>query len=433
MYRQLRGKKMLAPTYQSLLSDLGYQTLPERVEKLYQSWLKTDRTWQMTDEEFIWIISTLQLDADTHQVLFEARSIILNDEKLVAVFSFLQYVFLIGAHPSNWLIQKAPQIIHPQVKVSVFQLMAVLSLTPIAKTDYESRNIDEEHMMFNLNHLKGYIRNYQEKNNDVGIENFGWATYLASLGLIHISSLHFMHHIYSDRFIFFRNYLSGEVVALAENNMSVRCDGQFDGINSFTKKSFTTSYIEDPLFYQGYRVNPMGSVSNELMNLSRSDYKLILKPGDYVIDFHIPTKSDYSIQGFKQSISLAKDFFQSHYPEYPYSAFWCVSWLYSPQITELIGNPKSHIIEIAKEGYRLPATPDAKSIYSFVFGNEKPQFETIVPKTSLEKSIINYVNEGFSINAGSWLYFLDDLDKFGQQVYIQREDELNHRQMIKNI
>ncbi len=417
---------MATPVYKTLIEDLGYENLPERTEHVYHDWVKSARIWYMSKDDLLWIIKILELDEHTQDVLLFTYETIVIEERLSLLLSFLQYVIIIGAHPSDWLIKEAPQIRHHNIKPSVFQLMTILSLIPVAKEDHERRNIPEEHMMFNLNHLKGYIKNYHQKNNEVGIENFGWTTYLASLGLIHLSSLHFMHHVYTDRFIFLKNHTTHEVIALAQKDISVRKDGQFNGVNGYIDQQFVTTYDEDASSYSGYRVNPMGSITSEYQEFDKNQYDIVLKPGDYVIDFHIPTGSDYTIEGFKYSLQLAKDFFQSHYADYSYAAFWCVSWLYSPQINMLIRKPNSHIVQIAQQGYRLPATPDARSIYSFVFGTSEPDFTRIVPKTTLQNQIIQHVTSGYTINAGCFIYFMDDLNHFGNLHYVNHVDIETH-------
>jgi hypothetical protein len=430
MYRQSRGDLMAAPSYQKLIEDLGYKTLPERAENLYTSWIQTDMLWHMSKDDLVWICKVLELNEIIQNTLIKAYKTIQQNEKLLSILSFLQYLIIIGAHPSDWLIKEAPHITHEDISESVFQLLTILSLIPVAKEDHIRRHISEEHMMFNLNHLKGYINPYYLKHQAVGIDNFGWTTYLASLGLIHLSSLHFMHHVYTDRFLFFRNHKTKEVIALAEKGISVREDGQFNGVNEYYNQKFITTFDEDDVSYKGYRMNPMGSISSRLVELQKNEYELILKSGDYVIDFHIPTKSDYTIDGFRQSLNQAKDFFKSHYPEYTYPAFWCVSWLYSPQITALIDKPSSNIIHIAKQGYRLPATPDAKSLYSFVFGTSEPDLSKIEAKTSLERSVIHHITSGYTINAGCFIYFFDDLNCFGETPYLKQLDIDIHQQLI---
>ncbi len=403
--------------YQEMMKALGYIKPTQKHQLIYNEWEKEPIIWYFPKEDLDFIIHVLSLDEEEIEAVTQAYHVILDDASLYEMMSFIQAITIVKAHPSDWLANQAPKITHPILSTSVIQLMAILSLIPLAKKDYKERSIRDEHMMFNLNHLKGYIKNYRTKHQQVGIELYGWTTYLASLGLIHLGYLHFMHHQYNDPFIFYRHKLTSSVIAIAKEGLSVRNDGQFDGVNKvYDLRNITTLNIENNEI-KAYPVHPKGFIQVDLMSIRLEDYECILKPGDVVIDFHIPTRSDYTIYGIKHSFEEAISFFQNHYKDFDYQAFWCTSWLYSPQIESLIAKDDSNILQVARQGYRLPATPGAESLYTFVFQTEHPDFKTIQPKTSLQSSVIDYIRSGYTINAGCYLYFIDDIDRFGQMPY----------------
>ncbi len=418
MYRHLKGEWMAILNYQDMMKALGYTKPQQKHQLIYDAWAKEPIVWYFPQGDLDFIIQSLSLDQVENEAIKHAHSVILDDTTLYQIMSFIQAITIQKAHPSDWLANQAPQITHPILSTSVIQLIAILSLIPLAKKDYQDRAISDEHMMFNLNHLKGYIKNYRIKHQKVGIELYGWTTYLASLGLIHLGYLHFMHHQYNDPFIFYRHKTTSSVLAIAKEGLSVRKDGQFNGVNKvFDLRNITTLEIENNKI-MAYPVHPKGFIQTDPISIRLEDYECILKPGDVVIDFHIPTRSNYSISGIKHSFEEAISFFRNHYKDYDYQAFWCTSWLYSPQIESLISKEESNILQVARQGYRLPATPGAESLYSFVFQTENPDFKTIHPKTSLESSVIDYVQQGHTINAGCYLYFIDDIHLFGKMPYL---------------
>jgi hypothetical protein len=403
--------------YQEMMNALGYTHVQKKHKEIYDVWANEPIVWYFPLEDLAFIIETLSLENPEKDAVIHAHHVINHDPKLFEIMSFIQNITMIKAHPSDWLANQAPLISHETLSTSVIQLMAILSLIPLAKKDYESRGIDQKHRMFNLNHLKGYIKNYRIKHHDVGIELYGWTTYLASLGLIHLGSLHFMHHKYSEPFIFYRHKTTLSVIAFALEGIRVRQDGQLDGVNGKYDLRNITSYIIDQDKLTAYPIHPKGWIDEKPLTIDLKDYDCILKPGDVVIDFHIPTRSDYTLNGIRHSFEDAIQFFQKHYHEYDYQAFWCTSWLYSPQIDQLITKPTSNILTVAEQGYILPATPGAQSLYTFVFQTEQPDFNTIKAKTSLEQSVIDYIQNGHSINAGCYLYFIKDIDEFGKSFY----------------
>jgi hypothetical protein len=422
---------MAASHYEEFIQSLGYDKLSKRVEELFYAWDVTEKQYVMTKDDLDWIKKNLEFDGKLNDAFDQAMDIISHDHDLQEKLSFLQYVYMIGGHPSEWLITKAPEIHHDLMHTFTFQLIVVLSLIPLARNSFEERNIDEEHMLFNVRHLKGYIKLKDESKGIYGINLYGWALYLSSFGLIHLSTLHFMHHVYQDPFVFYREKTTRKVIAFAKANLNVRKDGQFNGVNGIDDLWFKTTFIETDHSVSGYVVNPMGLITNQMIDIDLSQYTCILKPGDMVIDFHIPSKSDYQVEAFKSSLLQAIDFFKQYFKEYDYKAFWCVSWLYSPQLPKLIKNPESRLLSISNQGYILPATPGIESLNTFVFGSDRPDYKTVTPKTSLQKSVIEYVNEKRSINAGCWIYMIDDVEQFGQTPYIEQNDRMIYDHIMK--
>jgi len=422
---------MAASRYDNMLSNLGYEKLSQKVEALFYAWEKTDRIWMMPKDEWDWVKQALSLDEDTVIALDKSYHIIKNDESLCEMLSFMQYVYMIGAHVSEWLMQQPPHIKHDKLHSDTFQLMAVLSLIPLAKKDHQRRHIDETHMQFNLKHLKGYIKLIDPEHHIYGIHMYGWTLYLASFGLIHLSSLHFMHHSYTDPFYFYQHRTTKKVIAVVKEGVQVRKDGQLNGVNGYHDLWFVSTFEQTNTSVKGYAVHPSGFITNQIVDLDLKVYDLVLQPGDVVIDFHIPSKSDYRVETFHQTLQEGKAFYEKHYHEYHYKGFWCVSWLYSPQLNDIIEDQQSRILQVAHQGYILPATPGAGSLYTFVFGTEQPDFETLEAKTSLQRAVKAYVLNQKTINAGCFIYLMEHLDRFGEKPY--QTLALRHKDLqIKN-
>ena len=415
--------------YEDFVSYLGYDQLDDRVYLLYQTFLKQydKKTAFISQSELDDVLCRLDLDMIYQKEIKDSYNTIAHHADLNKAIAFLKYILVVGAHPSHWYVKKAPEPKASCISVSAFQCMTLLALIPHSIKSYQEKKIDESHILFNLGHLKGYIQSFYKKHQRLGIDNFGWCTYLASLGLIALKSLNFMHHIFSDPYRIYQNTDDQHIIILVEPNINVRKDGQLDGVNGVYNQDFLTTLEETDNEIKGYRVHPFGYIENKQVSLKKSQWKLIVKKGDPVIDFHIPTKKGYSISDIKDSFLEAKTFFQTHYKEYDYRAFWCVSWLYSPQLDHLIKKPESHIIDVARQGYICPATPGEKSLFTFVFQTETPDFQTITPKTSLEKNVIDYVNQNGKINTGMYIYLLEDVSVFGSRPYITKNDTDNNK------
>jgi hypothetical protein len=403
---------------------LGYESFNEKLVQIFNFYKqKTSNKWFSCDD-LNEVLQLLQINDIDFSPLFSILEEINKDLKLCFALGFIQYAINIGAHPSDWLIKQGPKLNHKALSDKTIDLLIILSLVPSSIIDHKKRNIDSKHASFNLGHLKNYVKNYYTKHKEFGIDQFGWTTYLACLGLIQIGSLNFMHHIFTDPYIVFVNNKTDETCVLVENGLSINPLGQFVGVNQVNTLSFKTTYEETEFFYFGNLVNSRGIITNQLIKLDKSDWTKIIKKGDAVIDFHIPSKVPYDSKSIKQSFRDATTFFNTHYPEFEYKTFWCVSWLYSPQLPHIITKIDSKILEIQEQGYICPATPGEKSLYTFVFQTETPDFDKIDPKTSLEKDVIHFIKKGGKVNTGLYLYLIKDIERFGHKPYQKLEETL---------
>jgi hypothetical protein len=400
----------------SLLDLLGLDKKNAKLLKKVEAFMSEKEEIDFNHQKILLHFLNLDLGYDQEQ-LRKALNIISKSEELTDALNFLTYAIVIKAHPSEHLIYTTPKLKSELIDFELFNLIAILSLIEPSIKSYKQRGIDQKHITFNLGHLKGYIKNFYNKNNKLGIENFGWTTYLASLGLIQIKSLNFMHHIYTDPFYGFKHKKTHAFVMIVHGNKDINHLGQFSGTNDIKDVDFQTSYEETKTFYEGYIVDPKGYILNQKVKLYKRDWQLVIDKDTFMIDFHIPTKTPYKIKDIQDSFLEAKTFFNKHFSEYTYQGFWCVSWLYAPQTPQYIKNINSNILNIYQQGYVCPSTIGASALYSFVFHDEHPDFSKVEPKTTLEKNIITYISNGNHINCGLYIVLLDDMKHYGETYY----------------
>ena len=374
-------------------------------------------TYTFNHDQMIEHFKKLNLDIDD-QALYDGVNVIHENQYIRRALEFLIFVLVIEGHPSMHIVKNA-KITSDVIDGDLFELMVILSLIDPSIRAYQKKGIDEKHIHFNTGHLKGFILNFYKKHKKLGIENFGWTTYLASLGLIQIKSLNFMHHFYHDPFYGFQHKETKTLLLICHPGKQINRYGQFSGTNHIDDVSFITTYCEDVDAYEGFVVDPSGKVMNQIVKLEKKEWDLVIKEETPVIDFHIPTKTPYAIEDIKSSLEEAQSFFNQYF-NYDYQAFYCVSWLYAPQIESVIKKKNSRIIDIYKQGYVAPSTVGIQAVYNFIFQNENPDFDQIKPNSSLQRDIIAYVKEGHMINCGMYLYLMDDMNMFGHQVYRDR-------------
>jgi hypothetical protein len=112
------------------------------------------------------------------------------------------------------------------------------------------------------------------------------------------------------------------------------------------------------------------------------------------------------------SIRHAMQFFPLHFPDWPVEYAVCNSWLLDPQLKTFL-NSESNIIRfqdrftIANESY-----DSSDSVMQFVFGKHLRDIDTISPKSSLERGIVEHLRSGGNLYGRQGWFRLDDVPTY---------------------
>ncbi len=166
----------------------------------------------------------------------------------------------------------------------------------------------------------------------------------------------------------------------------------------------------------GRAVSPTGIVTDELIELPPTEWECILRPGDPILGMHIPATGPLAFDACGASIRRATTFFPERFPEYPFRAFQCGSWLLSPRLGELLP-ADSNIARFQREVYLypLPGATD-EQLFERVFG-DMPANPAAAPRdTALRRLVLDELAAGRRFPAAACLLFPGDLD-WGSAVY----------------
>ena len=165
----------------------------------------------------------------------------------------------------------------------------------------------------------------------------------------------------------------------------------------------------------GNYINPNGYYTNEVKKLKKDEWVEVIKPGDYIIEMHVGSnyKFDDNIESFKQAIS----FFKKYYPEHNFKAIYGYSWLFSPQIKNIIDNPNSNISKMIDTGYIVPCTSGDSLAFEFIYWDSKMTVEKMPTNTSMLRNIKKYYENGGRINCGMYYFLVDDIENICKNIY----------------
>jgi hypothetical protein len=121
-------------------------------------------------------------------------------------------------------------------------------------------------------------------------------------------------------------------------------------------------------------------------------------PGDTAIGLHVPDAGPLTPEAVGASLDEARAFFARHFPDEPYTAFSCGSWLLDPQLREYLPEG-SNIVRFQQMFELVPYEekdgPDADvEVLRFVFRTLSTPLDQLPRRTALQRAIIDHLRAG---------------------------------------
>ena len=354
----------------------------------------------------------INLSADVAAALQAAAAVCLRSADLNAL----------GWHWSKRLsamerIPKFPPLhAKPEEWAKLFWALAFVAQAPRARAFFRERGISDAIALDTLSDLELWIRQHKRLTGLWGLERPEWISNHFGGRIFKLGRLQFEHHAFGFDFTAYRQRATGRVVVFAESG-SFRSDGQYATSDGGAQPAaFDAKLVDDGATIRGHPVTPSGAVQAFSVALPRGEWSRILAPGDPCLGIHIAATGPMDHAACGESMRAAGPFFAKHFPDRPFKAFTCASWLLDPQLESVLP-ADSNIVRFLSEFYLHPlpyANPD--QTYERVFDNYKIEIAAAPQKSSLQKAIVNHVKSGGHWRGGGALYFPEDL-AWGKQVY----------------
>lgn len=267
----------------------------------------------------------------------------------------------------------------------------------------------------NQRHAIAWLRGAIEQHGDVGIADWipGWFRTVGSGELYRLGRLEFVLRAWDYPFRVYTNMATREAIVLAEAGQQFADDGFTAG-----ELTWTTTLSESADAVIGSPISPRGYALRQQVRLPAADWRLALKHGDPVLDLHVPAEGALTVDALRDAMRQAEAFFDQYYPQRPFAAYMCDSWLFSPQLEAMLP-PDSNILRWQREGYLLPGEEDSQSFLTFTFGSKTIDPATAPQDTRLRRAVVAHLARNGRLCCGAWLLLRSDLDRFGAEPYRQ--------------
>ncbi len=300
-----------------------------------------------------------------------------------------------------------------------FYLLIALSGLPQIRAFHRSRGIPERIARDTYSDTFIWASDYRRRNGVWGMYSriLPWLFNHIKGDLFRLVRLEFMQRPFRQKLQAFRNRKTRQVVVLAEAGTRYRRDGQLDGTGGEFDPDggWTSRLLVDLDQIIGTPIHPGGFALGEEIALQLDEWDRILVPGDPILEIHIPAGSRMDFDACGESFRLAADFFPRYFPDRPFKAFCCGSWLLNTQFQDMLP-PESNIVRVQGEYYLYPIRSGGRSGFGRIFGSENQDLSTAPRDTTLRRAVLDHLQTGGYLRGGGGLIFAEDLD-WGKQVY----------------
>lgn len=405
--------------FEQTINILGYKKVPFEYKAIYSgfiSYLAKQKDCFLDDSDMDEIQKILDLSNELTLDLKNNLKVFNQNKDLVIASYYLKYALYIGIHPgANSLYEEPKCTLFDNLYFKAFMFICIVQESYLENI---RRNIPKEHWEKRYSTTKNFVEKLVVKRQDMP---FRFSTFSPFAQMYNIGHFMYMPYFHQAPCIAFRND-NKDVIFLALDNQVIRKDLQYDGVNKITNPLFTTHYEETDDSYIGNIINPIGQIEEKIVTLDKSKWHKCLSYGDMIIEFHV--SDHYNLDDFYQSNVIALEFFKKYFPEVSFKALYGYSWLFSPQINNLVDENKSNIAKIKNTGYINPNRSGESLAFRFIFGKEHVEIDEIKETSSLLRNLKQYMLKGNHINCGSYYLLTDDITTYYNNKYIKYFDKL---------
>lgn len=133
--------------------------------------------------------------------------------------------------------------------------------------------------------------------------------------------------------------------------------------------------------------------------LGELEYEMVWEEGNNLVSVHIPSDAKLEKQSCRESYRKARSFFAKYAIDYAAVEFYCKSWLLSPKLKELLAED-SKIIGFQNDFILDSFEPEDTGYMLWVFKKEDLSLEEVPQKTSLQRKMKAYLQNGGKIGEG---------------------------------
>ncbi len=224
---------------------------------------------------------------------------------------------------------------------------------------------------------------------------FWWQQYYLDADIIDFGGFNFeLVHELPPNMVLLKQKESGEQVVLIYN-IKMHREGMVLGSADYTDEagSYFAEFVETEDYFEGYPVGEDGFCTRQKCRYAKSEYEIVLRPGDEAIGVHIPRNAKLKGTDFVDACEGARERLAKWYPEFEPKAFVCFSWLMDPRIDGVCGGAPA--IKNFQSNFKpFPVFSKGEEVFDFVFLRKYENYDDLPEDTRLMKAFKKRYLEG---------------------------------------
>lgn len=297
-------------------------------------------------------------------------------------------------------------------------LLCTFAAVGEAKKRYRELGVPEELIRDTLSVVKNSCDSYITQNGVPGAELWAlnWMRLYLTCRLFQLGRFNYKLMETNPFGIVLRHRHDGAKQMLMRAGTKCNADGFILQANDPGESGgWTNSLEETETVFRGNPVNPKGYALRDIREFPKSEWELFLKPGDIMIDMHIPAGGKMTPDACLESFRRAFDFFKRRHPGTFKPVIISHSWIFNTQFEELL--PKSNLASLMRECLLFPHDSSGRDGMLFLFGRDYEDLSKAPHDTSVRRAMLGVLEKGERLRNGGMLFFEEDLDSFGTSYY----------------
>lgn len=295
-------------------------------------------------------------------------------------------------------------------------VLSALGMVPFVQHYHQTLGITDDAVTRNTClQVKSFVDNHRRATGRIGMfSQISWLQHYSREPYFRIGRLEYWKKINEPGPEVFRRRGTLETLALAPDGIAFAPDGYIDPPESTV--GWRSTLVRTPDTITGTPISPLGHAENRTVTLSLAEWECVLKPGDMILDMHIPAGGQMTLDVCAESFREARAFFSRQFPHMPPVAIMCRSWIFSPNLPQFLP-ADSNLIRFMEECYTFPIGWGRRTGLWFVFFQDKFDPATVPRKSRLQRALAEHLEMGGDLRSGGMFYLLNDIERFGTQHY----------------